>query len=270
MVDGKRLAREKERDLRDRCSALATPPTLSVVSLGGTGATKSFLKIKRSTGERIGVRVEVSTYTEETPEAEIREYLAQAETTSIIVQLPLPEGYSRDAILSAIPVGKDADFLSEESRERFMNDDTIGMPPIARAVDTIFRSHDVSLKGKKIGVVGFGKLVGEPVVLYLKKQGLDPLVFDEETGLAGLERMDIVISGAGVAGLIHPEHIKDGAVLVDAGTSADKGELRGDIDPSCYEKAALATPVPGGVGPLTVVSLFENVILRAEHERSQR
>jgi methylenetetrahydrofolate dehydrogenase (NADP+)/methenyltetrahydrofolate cyclohydrolase len=112
-------------------------------------------------------------------------------------------------------------------------------------------------------IVGKGLLVGKPIAAWLSREGYSYEMIDREhvEGLSRLKDADIIISGTGVSSLIQPSMIKDGVVLFDAGTSTASGKLMGDIDPACYEKASIVSGVPGGIGPLTVVSLLRNLFL---------
>ena len=117
---------------------------------------------------------------------------------------------------------------------------------------------------------GKGRLVGRPIALYLKQRGIDTFILDKGDTLSSsvLRQADVVISGIGVGGVIKPDMIKEGVVLIDVGTSEISGTLRGDIDPSCAKKSALFTPVPGGVGPITVAMIFKNMLILS-HERGR-
>ena len=138
------------------------------------------------------------------------------------------------------------------------------MGKIAQAVHEILESCNVSLNGKKIVVAGQGRLVGEPVHLMFNRMKVPHRVIDIKTSkkekLALLKDADIIISGMGVPHSIKPDMIKKGVVIIDAGTSEQSGKLVGDVDPACGDVASFMTPVPGGVGPLTIVSLLRNLV----------
>jgi methylenetetrahydrofolate dehydrogenase (NADP+)/methenyltetrahydrofolate cyclohydrolase len=132
---------------------------------------------------------------------------------------------------------------------------------VVSAVDEILKRNNVSLKKNKFVVAGKGKLVGRPVAVWLAGEGADVLAVDDQTGDINkqLKQADVIISGIGKPGFITPDMIKDGVVLIDAGTSEQAGKLAGDIDPACADKASLLTPVPGGVGPVVLSMLFNNL-----------
>src|SRR5690606_32388591 len=138
------------------------------------------------------------------------------------------------------------------------------LSPVALAVEEVLERSGVDLEGKKVAIVGYGDLVGKPTSFLLKMKGVQFEVFDSDSDLEGLRDFDVVISGVGKPGLIKGEYLKEGSVVLDAGTSESEGELLGDVHPSAQGVAALLTPVPGGVGPITVVKLFENVLRSLE------
>jgi methylenetetrahydrofolate dehydrogenase (NADP+) / methenyltetrahydrofolate cyclohydrolase len=136
------------------------------------------------------------------------------------------------------------------------------------AVQKILAYGNVVVAGKRAVVVGAGFLVGEPVAIWLAQQGAEVEVFTVESKpedlVAALGTADIVVSGAGSPHLIKQGMLKDGVVLIDAGTSESSGQIVGDADPACAAKCSLFTPVPGGIGPVAVACLFENTVTLAE------
>lgn len=125
-------------------------------------------------------------------------------------------------------------------------------------------SELVPTRGKKATVVGSGRLVGAPAARLLRELGAEVQVLEKGDSLDVLKDADIIVLGAGEPGLVKPEHLKEGVVLIDAGTSESNGKVAGDADPACAEKAALFTPVPGGVGPIAVAMIFKNLFALAK------
>ncbi|MEI6495003.1 MAG: bifunctional 5,10-methylenetetrahydrofolate dehydrogenase/5,10-methenyltetrahydrofolate cyclohydrolase, partial [bacterium] len=195
-------------------------------------------------------------YTDEITEEELAEQVQRLADDSgingIIVQLPLPKHINASKILNLVPAHKDVDAL---------NADASVLSPVTGAIREILERNNVDLNNKKIVVVGKGKLVGMPTAIWLSQEGYEVEIVDKNTkDLAGvLQDADVIISGAGVAKLIKPEAIKEGVILIDAGTSEDGGALVGDADSACAGKCSLFTPVPGGVGPITVAVIFKNL-----------
>lgn len=255
IVDGKHIA-------EDVLGALAAAgglagAKLGLVMAGGNAATESFVRIKERAAARLGVEV-------------VREVLPEGAATAdavaavrklseicggVIVQLPLPETIDTEAVLSAIPKEKDLDAVNPTVAD----EERLAMAPVAGAIAEILSRAQVEVSGKKAAVVGAGRLVGRPAAHLLQKFGAEVSILRDGESLSPLAEADIIVSGAGKPGLIKPEHIKEGTALIDAGTSESEGKLAGDADPSCADKCAVFTPVPGGVGPVAVAMIFKNL-----------
>lgn len=262
IVDGKKIADEVMGVLSQERSTL--PPTLALGVVMGTSdaASASFVKIKERLADRLRVVV-------------VREFLDDTSTTDsalralerlshrcagVILQLPLPAQIDSDALINALEPEKDVDALS--SNEKLVR------APVAEAVSEIFARSGVAAEGKKAVIIGAGKLVGAPCVELLRDLGADVSVVTETRGsLEELADADIVICGAGEPGLVKPEMLKEGVVLIDAGTSESSGKLAGDASPKCAEVASVFTPVPGGVGPIAVAMIFKNLFALAKMQK---
>jgi methylenetetrahydrofolate dehydrogenase (NADP+) / methenyltetrahydrofolate cyclohydrolase len=260
IVDGKKVAAEILVRTRARAEKLVRRPL--VVALVGeeTPSTKSYLKIKAARAANAGCDFEVRTYPSD-----------YADADAVIIQLPLPDSVDARAACDAIPLKKDADVLSRAARTKFEQGE-LGtlLPPVVAAIKEILERGGVGVVGKEVVVIGSGFLVGAPAAVWLAQQGGRVTVATRETDLTqALKDADIIIAGAGVPGLIKPEMIKEGVVLIDASTSESNGVIVGDADPACAEKCALFTPVPGGVGPVAVACLFENVLFLSEKTQLQ-
>lgn len=264
ILNGTEIAGRLETALRARISLLGFTPTLLVIQVGNDMASEKFLAMKEKFGTRIGVKVLRRRFEEATTESLIEALRATEEDSSIngvVVQLPLPQEIDTNAVLKALHPAKDVDGLGETPRV---------MPPVAGAVAEILHAGQVELVGRFAVIVGYGRLVGKPVTQWLVDQGAKIHVVDKDTPdiETYTRQADILVSGVGVPGLIKPDLIRSGVILVDAGTSESAGKLVGDIDPLCYEKASLYTPVPGGVGPVTVAVLFQNLLQLIERQDS--
>ena len=252
ILDGKKLAAEILARVSARAVSLAHPPL--VVALVGeeSAATKSYLKIKQARAADAGCVLEVRPLGSSFDDAD-----------AALAQLPLPESVDVQSVLDSIPRAKDADVLSDAARTAFeLSEPGALLPPVVGAVVEILKG--VPLAGRRAAVVGNGFLVGAPVATWLRQQGAAVTVLDidskPEDFIAALRAADVVVSGAGKANLITPELIKEGVVLIDAGTSESGGVVVGDANPACAAKCSLFTPVPGGVGPIAVAKLFENAV----------
>lgn len=269
-VDGNKIAKALEEKLVTEL-LFSAPKKVCFVVFGGNAATEQFVKMKSQVAERVGISVDVKKYgdVKTTAEAVKRvQALDKEDYDGIVVQLPMAAGIDTQTVLDEIPPLKDIDVLGTVAKESYAKGKINRTPPVAQAVHEILEACNVSLttgkSAKKVVVVGQGRLVGEPVCLMLKRQKVPYDVVDIKTSekekFALFKNADVIISGAGVPHGIKPEMVKDGVVLIDAGTSEQAGKLVGDIDPACGEKASYLTPVPGGVGPVTIVSLLRNLL----------
>ena len=263
IVDGKAIAAGVLARAKARAEKLPRMPLVVALVGADTPATKSYLKIKERAAGQAGCAFQTRPLGADVSDAD-----------AVIVQLPVPEGTNRAAVLDAIPLQKDADVLSRAAREQFETAKLMDtgcppiLPPVVGAIAEIFAEHGVDPKGERAAVLGRGFLVGAPAAAWLAQQGADVAVLDIDTPpeefSAALRAADLVVSGMGVPHFIKPNMLAPGVVLVDAGTSELGGKLAGDADAACAHLCALFTPVPGGVGPIAVAKLFENVVALAE------
>lgn len=269
IVDGRVLAGEVLARAKARATAFGRTPRVVAIVANETPATRSYLSIKEKRAVDAGCVLEVVRFSEDTSTAALIDAVLSAGADAIIVQLPLPAGVNTKEVCDAIPVEKDADVLSSAARAEFEHDEaTAILPPVVAAVREIFIQNNINVKGKKAVVIGEGWLVGRPCATWLRQEGAEVAVLTVENNpeeiSAALRAADIIVSGAGSPHFIKPEMLKQGVILVDAGTSESHGKVAGDADPACAEACSLLTPVPGGVGPLAVAKLFENAVTLAE------
>jgi methylenetetrahydrofolate dehydrogenase (NADP+)/methenyltetrahydrofolate cyclohydrolase len=247
IVDGKKIAEEVYARLPKK------PLTLGILVGEKNPVIDSFVRIKERAAAALGVtliRAELADGA--TTEAAIAGVAALAENTDgIIVQLPLPAHINTDEVLAAIPPEKDVDGISPSPLVR---------PPVAGAVAEILAIGNIDPRGKNAVVVGSGRLVGAPVATLLRESGANVRIVERGDSLDLLIDADIVVLGAGEPGLVKPEHLKNGVILIDAGTSEAGGKVRGDANPACADVSSVFTPVPGGVGPIAVAMIFKNLL----------
>lgn len=252
IIDGKRIAQEIVSAVREG----GVPGTVvRAIAVSPTLATLSYLRIKERAAEAAGMKLEVVRMPDEATTEEVIEEIRKPGAHAVIVQLPLPSHVDEEKILNAIPPELDADVLSSKSRAQ-----GILVAPVACAVEEILSRASIDPQGKRVVVIGKGWLVGEPVARYLTSLGAHVSSYDIHTfSPEVLKDAEIVVSGAGVPRLVQSEMLTEGVALIDAGTSEDGGTILGDIDPVCAALASVYTPVPGGVGPVTVACLFQNI-----------
>ncbi len=247
-------------------------PKLVIFYSSKNPVIETYMRLKTAYAEDILIEAEKRFVSPENLVEEIRKANMSEEIHGIIVQLPLEdsngekiEGEELAKILAEISPEKDVDGLASDVFE----------PATAVAIDWLLAGYNVELVGKKIAVVGQGLLVGNPLAKRWKNSGLDVKTFDEqntEEMRETLSNFDIVVTAVGKAGLISSEMLKQKAVIVDAGTSSENGVIRGDVAEEVRENRQdlTITPKIGGVGPLTVAALIDNVIIAARKVAQQK
>lgn len=264
IVNGKEIAEQMFVTLTEKAKAAALKK-LCFVSFGGDAASKNFVQVKSRLAQRLGIETDViEQKVNNTVKALafISNLVAQ-NYDGIVIQLPLPAELDTNIILDSLPRKFDIDMLGREAKEAFRKGLTKRVAPVAQAVQEILERNHIDTMDKRVVILGKGRLVGEPVSALFQNLNIACITLDKNTdlltGKESLQAADIIISGIGVPHYLKLEMIKAGVVLIDAGTSEQEGKLAGDIDPACASKASLITPVPGGVGPITVASLFYNL-----------
>lgn len=260
LVDGKAIAADILESVTAEVATFARPITMTAITCAPNFETKKYLELKQRRATAVGIELKVVEVAADiTTEALASQVFALAqETDGVVVQLPLPEHIDKDVVLRAVPVDKDPDvFAYGEKRDRIL-------PPVVGAIDVISTVHGVEWKNKRVVILGKGRLVGTPAARYARKQGARVRVYDETNlDVSSLRTADIIVSGIGQPGFITAAMLSEGVVVFDAGTSEDGGVLVGDAHADVATVASLVTPVPGGIGPITIAYLFKNLALLA-------
>ena len=250
----------KQRQLtqvRNLCQSWKIIPRLAIVRMGDNPVIDIYVRLKSDYGLDIMVEVDVYNLAGSELINKIELLNHDEKVHGIIVQLPLADSELTEKALNAVSTAKDVDGLGNKSPFT---------PATAKAIDWLLAGYNVDLVGKKIAIVGHGKLVGAPLARLWQGANLDVSVYDNQTiDLASvLQPAEIIITATGVPGLIKSNMIQDKAVVVDAGTVSENGKIVGDLaDDVRLRQDLTITPTYGGVGPLTVAALFDNVILSA-------
>ncbi len=279
IIDGRAIASDILKVTRERVSALGREVVVRAVTMSPTPATESYLRMKSARAEDAGMRLELVRLPDEATSEEVISAVQKEGADAVLVQLPLPESesISPSLILDEIPLEKDADVLSGRAYERFAyNEEGALLPPVIAGVREVLLRHASdflkTIEGKRVVVLGSGKLVGQPATAWLEQLGAEVTVLTRKSKnsefLEALKHAELVILGAGSPHLVKREMLKEGVILIDAGTSESGGAIVGDADPACAELARIFTPVPGGMGPIAVACLFQNaaeLVLRSSH-----
>jgi len=257
LIDGKKIAEEIKEELKSQIKKSGKKLKLAIVQVGENDVSKKFIERKIKFAEEIGVATKLYNLPVEILTEELREKISEIcceKNNGVILQLPLPEHIDTQRALDSILASKDVDVLSSNKNKI--------LPPLVGVIKTIFEKYGIDPVGKNIIVIGRGILVGKPIANWLISEGATVSVLNSKTPNPNDYTLmaDIIISGAGKPGLIKPDMVKGGVIAIDAATSIKEGKLAGDFDPAVADKASLFTPVPGGVGPLTVAMLFKNLV----------
>ncbi len=229
-------------------------PQLAIISTGEVVSDKH-TDIKQKYGADIGVQVELHQPSINELIQTIHRLNEDTSVHGIVVQLPLPDSIDTETILAEISPKKDIDGLRTGTSYN---------PPTPTAILWLLGGYDITLEKKTVGVIGQGRLVGKPLVEMLRHSGVDPLICDKNTNNFEevFARSDIIITATGQPKLITNEYIYPNTTIIDAGTAYHEGVLSGDVDTATYDRDDIkVSPVPGGVGPLTVCALFENLLV---------
>lgn len=260
ILDGKKARDFYKNQLIERAKKCA--PGLAIIQIGENASSTVYINQKKKFGHEIGVRVEHKIFSETADQADIMSHIAplnlRSDIHGIIIQLPVPPRFDTDKLLSYIDPRKDVDGLVQNS---------IHTPATAKGVKALLDFYTIPARDKKVVVIGRSRLVGKPLAQLFTQEGAVVSVCHSETpNTKEISRTaDILIVAIGKPHMITHEYIKPGAVVVDVGITNIEGKVVGDVD---YEDVvptvSAITPVPGGVGPMTVLSLFDNLIHSAE------
>jgi methylenetetrahydrofolate dehydrogenase (NADP+)/methenyltetrahydrofolate cyclohydrolase len=285
-LDGKALSQAMRAEIAAGVAARTAdgkrPPGLAVVLVGDNPASHAYVRNKQKACGDVGIASRLTHLPADTPEADLLDLLARlnADPTvhGILVQLPLPPQIAEDAVILAVGPVKDVDCFHPANVGRLAAGLPRYQPCTPHGIVQLLRRNQVELDGKEVVVVGRSNIVGKPLALMLMQKptrlnpsGCDATVTVAHTRTPDLaavcRRADVLVAAAGRAGLITPDMVRPGAVVVDVGTNpspADQKRLVGDVDPRVAEVAAAMSPVPGGVGPMTITMLLANALRAAE------
>ncbi len=269
ILDGKAFAADYRLKLAEKVKNLKETdnivPGLAVVIIGEDPASQIYVRNKMKACEAAGIKsfnvVLPETITQSEAEEEVKKLAENSEVDGIIVQLPLPKKFDEKRILSLIPVEKDVDGLSSENLGKLLKgeDSLISCTPYG--IIELLKGYGVKFAGKTAVVLGRSNMVGKPVAALLLRENATVTVCHSKTENIALhtKNADILVAAIGKAKFVTADMVKDGAIVVDVGINRIDGKIYGDVDyESVKDKCSLITPVPGGVGPMTVTMLLQN------------
>ncbi len=273
VLDGKAVAATVREEVTARVAALGFVPGLATVLVGDDPASHVYVRNKRRAAEQVGIRSIHHELPAEVSQAELESLIESLnrdpDVHAILVQLPLPEGLDSQAVTARIDPAKDADGLHPTNLGLLVLDRPGLRPCTPSGVMRILEHHGIETRGRRAVIVGRSFLVGRPLALMLSSRGVDATVTVAHSRTADLATVtseaDILVAAVGSPGLIGADHVKPGATVIDVGINRTEAGLVGDVDFEAVRRVASAiTPVPGGVGPMTVAMLMHNTVSAAE------
>lgn len=277
ILDGKKVSQKVKDALKEKVAALNAKgiyPGLAVIIVGNDSASRVYVNNKKKACEYIGIRSEEYALAEETTQAELLELIdtlnKKSDIHGILCQLPLPKHIDEETILNSINPSKDVDAFHPVNVGKIMIGNFDFLPCTPAGVMELIDESGIDLTGKHCVVVGRSNIVGKPqAMLLLHKNATVTICHSKTKDLKGVCRSaDVLVVAVGRAKMIDEDYIKDGAVVIDVGMDRDEnGKLCGDVDfDSACKKASYITPVPGGVGPMTIATLMKNAVTAAEKQ----
>ncbi len=274
LLEGKTIAGQIKEKLKTEIQSLKektkSSPKLVSIQVGENPASAVYIKSQKKNAENLGIEYELKTLDAKMAEqnliGEIKKLNNDKTISGIIVQLPLPKGIDHKLVMSAISPEKDAEGMHPKNLGHVLLGDVKLAPCTAQAAMELIQSTGVKLYGKEAVIVGHSEIVGKPLSLLLLNKFVTTTVCHIATGERGVlpehvKTAEILVVAVGKAGLVKGDWIKEGAIVIDVGINRVGDKLVGDVEfEKAKERAAFITPVPGGVGPLTVTMLMKNVV----------
>ncbi len=271
LIDGKALAATIRDEVKREVAELGLKPRLNVMIVGGDPASHLYVSLKKKAGEEAGIKVDVHGFEATASQEQLLEMLEawnnDPEVDAILVQVPLPYGFDQDVVTSHIAPSKDVDGFHPDNVAALLKGEPSIVSPVHEGILRLIAQSDLKVSGSLAVILANSKTFAEPLARLLSTAGASVDILDPDNlNRDLLAAADIVVAAIGRAGFVHPSLTKEGAVIIDVGTNkGDDGRVRGDADFEAYSKTdCWITPVPGGVGPMTIALLLRNVLTLAK------
>jgi len=277
IIDGKKIATDLQKSVKERIKALGFSPTLAVILVGDNPASLIYVNNKCKTAEKLGIKANLyhlsPVMTAEALKAFIKDLNKDPAVNGILLQLPLPGTLEKDTfdLINTIDPAKDVDGLTQENLGRLFVGRAGIIPGTPKACLTLLKNVQKNLKGLHAVVIGRSLLVGRPLAQLLLQEDMTVTMTHSKT--KNLEKIcsgaDVIISATGVPHLITPSCVKKGAIVIDVGIHRlESGKITGDVDFDAVAPLTKAiTPVPGGVGPMTIAMIWENLLMMCQRKK---
>ncbi len=268
LLDGKKARESYTAELITKIKALSFTPHLVIIQVGNRSDSTAFIKAKKSFAQKIGVTEEhiilPESISQEDLIQEVKKYNENKKVTGLIVQLPLPLHIDADEVIESINPSKDVDGLTSYNVKRWVSgrSDAI-MPATPRGIRELLNFYKIDLAGKKVTMIGRSTLVGKPIAVMCLNQNATVTICHSKTVDLAKETKDadVLIVATGKPGLIGKSHVNKNQIVIDVGITHVDGKITGDVDfEAVKDHVAWISPVPGGVGQMTVLALFENLV----------
>jgi methylenetetrahydrofolate dehydrogenase (NADP+)/methenyltetrahydrofolate cyclohydrolase len=269
VIDGEEISSRVREEVTDDVARMDRTPKLVAVLMSDDPASETYVRMKREAADEVGIDSETVHIEPDAPEDELLSTVAELnddETVDgILVQLPLPDHVSKERAIEAVAPEKDVDGFHPFNKGLLMEGRPRFVPATPKGVVRMLREHGVELEGANVVVVGRSEIVGKPLAALLFSRDVNATVTVCHSRTEGTEEhtraADVVVAAVGVPGFVKADMVSEGVVVVDVGINRVDDELVGDVAyDEVAEKASAITPVPGGVGPMTVASLLENTV----------
>ena len=276
LIDGRAIALEVRAAVAADVAAFGAPVCLATILVGDDPASHVYVGSKHKASHEAGIESRDHRFPVDTPEGEILDLLADLNADDgvdgILVQLPLPEHMDEPKVLRSVDPVKDVDGFHPLNAGLLYLGEPFLVPATPSGVMVMLAQHGVGLKGKEAVVIGRSEIVGKPMAMMLLAEHATVTICHSRTAdlASHTRRADVLVAAVGRAGLVTADMVKPGAVVVDVAMNRDEsGKLVGDVDRDVAEVAGLLTPVPGGVGPMTIAMLLRNTLTAAQHRRAR-
>ncbi|HIR11480.1 MAG TPA: bifunctional methylenetetrahydrofolate dehydrogenase/methenyltetrahydrofolate cyclohydrolase FolD [Candidatus Fimenecus excrementavium] len=277
ILDGKAVSAKVKEEVKEEVEALKKQGVsvgLAVIIVGNNPASRTYVNNKKKACEAAGILSEEYALPEETTQEEllalVEELNHKDSINGILCQLPLPKQLDEEAVIAAISGKKDVDAFSAVNVGHIMIGDYSFLPCTPAGIMEILRHYNIDVAGKECVVIGRSNIVGKPMaMLLLHQNGTVTICHSKTKNLKDVtSRADILVAAVGIPHFVTADMVKDGAVVIDVGMDRDEnGKLCGDVDFAAVEpKASYITPVPGGVGPMTIATLLKNTVTAAKQQ----
>ena len=275
VLSGKLPAKILRMQLQEKISYLKTQhviPTLVTIVIGDNAASRGYIRSEQRQARQIGLKHKVLQLPPQISEKQAQQKIIQIsqlpDVDAILLAAPLPPHLCRQKIMQVIPPLKDIEGLTAENIGRLWTGQPTNIPATALGIMKLLDFYQISVSGQHVVIIGRSEIVGKPLAALLLRQNATITITHSQTrNLAAITKQaDILIVAIGQANFINKKYLKKGVIIIDVGANYDsQGQMQGDVDAlSVQQIAAMLSPVPGGVGPLTVASLFEQVVKAAE------